>query len=192
MNRQVRSLRCISSVALDDAPMKPPVILSGPSGVGKTTLCKYLQKKGWLYLEADLLPPKDGIDELSLRSEWDSFWINKTPQILSARLRELAADHVGVILSLSSRAIAEIPLIAASEPMMKIRFLWGDRDRCRCSFLARELQNGGNLGVKHWNENNELSCRTLSLPQYEPYLVNAFAVDGSRIPLSQLEQSFNL
>lgn len=167
--------------------MNRPIILSGPSGVGKTKFCEYLQEKGWLYLEADV-PPRDGIDELDLRRAWNSFWEDRSPHLLAEELRNRRLESCGVILSLPSQAIADISLIEQSEPMLKVRFLWGDPRWCLRDFLERERRTGRNLGIDHWKENNSKIYLKLRDLRYERYLVNVFEDDGTRKPLRQVEK----
>jgi hypothetical protein len=160
--------------------MTTPRIISGPSGVGKSSLGKFLASTGWLHLEADQ-HPKDGIDELSLRSEWDAFWCRRDPRALSDELTRRGKDHAGVILTLPSGAIPRPELISASAARLTIRFLWGDPRNCLREFLDREKESGSNLPASHWDENNREVFKQLSQSVYHPHLIDVFDSQGARI-----------
>jgi hypothetical protein len=87
--------------------MDVPLIIGigGPSGVGKSCFCRFLQKKGWLYLEADQ-DETDGIDELGIRAPWDAFFNDGQNQPLAEELSNRMADggNSGVVLALPSCA----------------------------------------------------------------------------------------
>jgi hypothetical protein len=167
--------------------MITPRILTGPSGAGKSFLGKFLESEGWLYLEADQ-HPKDGIDELGLRSEWDAFFGRRDPRALSDELIRRAEKHTGVILTLPSGAIPCPDLISASEAELNIRFLWGDPRNCLRAFLDREKKSGRNLPASHWDSNNGEVFKRLSQSAYHPYLVDVFDSQGVQIPCRELAQ----
>ncbi len=158
-----------------------PLIITGPSGVGKSSFCKYLESKGWLHLEVDQ-HPKDGVDELNLRIEWDAFFNRGNPDLLvkelGRRLRE--SKSAGVVMSLPSGAIPSPSPLSASRDKLLIRVLYGDPRYCLESFVERERRTGRGLPPSHWDGNNSDVFKTLSTSPYHHLLVDVFEADGSR------------
>ena len=92
-----------------------PLILGGPSGVGKSRIGADLAGQGWLYLEADEYSD-GGIDRFGLRESWILFWSHQRPFRLVAELQERSRNHVGVVLTLPSCAVPSPELIVSSAP----------------------------------------------------------------------------
>jgi hypothetical protein len=161
--------------------MSIPVVIGGPSGVGKEWFCKFLEKKGWLYLEADQYP-KDGIEELGLRALWNQFWYHCDAHSLATELktRQDKNQYVGVVLSLPGHAIPSTKHLQAAKGYLLIRFLYGDPGFCLAAFLDRERTTGRNLPASHWDRHNEGVFSVLSTSPYHPYLINVFHSDGQR------------
>ncbi len=167
--------------------MIKPLLLGGPSGVGKSTFCAALQHKGWVYLEADQ-SPLDGIDEIGIRDEWDHFWNHGSAERLHAVLVRIAMDagKTNIVLSLPSGAVPSSTRILSSLDLLSIRFLWGNPQYCLRDFLARELLIGRNYNELHWRNNNSHAISLLSEPFYAPYLVEVFDADGARLEYKTL------
>lgn len=164
-----------------------PLIIGGPSGAGKSEFGKHLQACGWLHLEADQFP-KDGINELGLRNEWNAFWNDSKPQNLADALKSRAKGRKGVVLSLPSVAIPSIELIAQCEQGLKIRFLWGDPRYCLSSYLDRERKSGRGLTPSLWDANNRRVYEQLSSSGYHRYLVDAFDTNGARLSNAEVQE----
>ncbi|MEO6847880.1 MAG: hypothetical protein ABI254_11515 [Chthoniobacterales bacterium] len=167
--------------------MSMPLVLGGPSGVGKSYFCKYLQENGWLHLEADQ-EEGNGIDKLGLRGKWDQFFEERKPEALAAELmrRQAEGKYSSVVLSLPSPATPDSFLIEKSIQQLKIRFLWGREEFCILDFLMREKRTGRNLDAAHWHNNNDSVMQKLSKPSYIAYLLNVYNADGQRKPLEDV------
>lgn len=163
--------------------LSSPLIISGPSGVGKSTFGQYLESQDWMYLEADLTDA-DGIDVLGLRNPWDAFWEKYDARPLSSELteRKNKEGKAGVVLSLPSCAIPSPAHLIKSQDLMSIRFLYGAPSYCLAAFLSRESGSGRGLDEAHWKQNNERVFSTLCNTEYIPYRINVFETDGGRIP----------
>ena len=172
--------------------MNVPFIIGGPSGVGKSCFCRFLQEKGWLYLEADH-DKKDGIDELGIRAPWDAFLNDRHNQPLAEELsnRMALGGNSGVVLALPSRAVPTPGHLSQPEGVLRIRFLYGDPRFCRASFLAREKETGRGLDENHWDTNNCKAFEILSTSPYHPYLVDVFDAEGSRLPWNDVLMRIN-
>lgn len=166
-----------------------PLVLGGPSGVGKSTLCDYLKQQGWLYLEADQYP-LDGIDELNLRTEWNEFWDRGDAALLADALMRRKGTHVGVVLSLPSGAVPPAERLHQNAAFLTMRFLWGEPSLCRTAFIEREKHSGRNLPVRVWDTNNPAVFRMLSSSAYAPFLVNVFTLDGMRLDAAEIVVKF--
>ena len=165
--------------------MSIPLVIGGPSGVGKSSFCEFLRKEGWLYLEADQYEhEKDGIDELGLRAAWNQFWNCHDARALADELmrRQNDSQSAGVVLSLPSCAVPSVQHLQAAKGLLLIHFLYGDPRFCLAAFAGRERATGRNLPALqlHWDGNNKTVFMTLSTSPYHSHLINVFHEDGQR------------
>jgi hypothetical protein len=167
--------------------MDAPLVIGGPSGVGKSCFSSFLEQQGWLYLEADQVP-KDGINELGLRIPWDQFWNFRDAELLAKELksRQAAKRCKATVLSLPSCAVPTPDHLTAAETTLRIRFLYGDPRLCLKAFLDRERATGRNLPATHWDDHNKDVFRILSTSVYHSYLVDVFHADGTRHPWDRI------
>src|SRR5690242_20206779 len=95
----------------------------GPSGSGKSYIAERLAGSiNGLWLEADIWPPpRDGIGELSLRSEWDAFL---RLEDAAAMFEEFDRRAKSVVLSLPG-----YPILNASHAKLA-------KDRARIIYLT--------------------------------------------------------
>ena len=165
-----------------------PVILGGPSGVGKYEFCRFLEGKGWVYLEADETEKrhKSGIDQLGLKSSWDAFWTQANPEPLARELSSRKQQSSNIVLSLPSKAIPSPKHIEQSKGILSIRFLYGDPRFCLDGFLEREKKLKRGFDESFWAGNNGQVFCSLATSPYRPFLIDVFASDGSRLNLEDL------
>ena len=163
--------------------MNLPLILGGPSGTGKSSFGKFLELKGWLYIEVDQFP-RDGIANARLRSEWDAFWnqCNANPLARELNKRKEDGGAKGVLLSLPGTAVPSLDHLRAADGVALIRFLYGHPRYCLKAFLDRERAREKPLDEAHWDANNPGVYCALSRSAYHPYLIQVFREDGQRIP----------
>jgi hypothetical protein len=170
-----------------------PILLGGPSGAGKSSLGAYVQGKGWLYFEADLPRPRDGIDDLGLRIPWNRFLENCDPGPLAVELerRRSGAEARRVMLTIPSFA-PSIAILRPTEGILLSRLLAGPRNACRESFIARELSRDPRetrRGLEaHWNGNNTGIMAALAAPAYAQYKIEAIDNAGRYVDREILAQ----
>lgn len=164
-----------------------PLIITGPSGVGKSSFCEFLQSQSWLYLEADQ-EGRNGIDELRLRQEWDDFWGGGNARPLAGELkrRMTEGNYNAVVLSLPSGAIPSPELMQKAKDLLAIRILYADPRYCLRSFIERERRTGRGLSSEHWDQNNQEVFKKISTSSYHWLLVDVFEADGERVPWSEV------
>jgi hypothetical protein len=170
----------------DNPPM--PVLLSGPSGSGKSRLGAYLSSQRWLHLEADERD-RDGLDAFGLRAAWNTFWNATDPAPLAEELerRRLTENRIRVILTLPSTPLTPLHLQRATGTLL-IRFLAGPGWACFRGFTERERMKGEALGEGHWCRYNARILDALNLPAYAAHRLEAFEQTGRRVPLETLAQ----
>lgn len=166
-----------------------PILLGGPSGIGKSSLGHNLNTRGWLHCEADR-PGSDGVDDLNLRVVWDTFYNHRNPEPLARELerQRARANCVRVVLTLPS-----IPLtpehLARSNGVMLIRFLTGPGWACLRNFTLRKSVDGKMLGEAHWCQHNWKILDALNSPTYALHRLEAIDADGKGVASDVLAQN---
>lgn len=160
--------------------MSKILFLGGPSGSGKSHFAsEYLTSRGWVHLEIDQFP-NDGISEHGLRTLWDAFLLRFDPIPLREELLVRAAGAEGIVLTFPSTLVFLPQHFRTAEGSFEIAYLFGLEAYCLTSFLKRESERGGELGVAHWRANNAKVFSELKCPENRPLLVNVFHEDGTR------------
>jgi len=167
-----------------------PVLLGGPSGVGKSTLGEDLNKHGALFIEADM-HGADAIGSFGLREAWDDFYVRVDPMPLARELeqRRLAGRKSHVVLGLPSDPLSPSHLSAA-RGILRIQFLFGPGDVCMRNFIKRERQPVSlHPGMEaFWHNNNDRLMAALLTADYAPHTTVAIREDGQRVPTEDLVQ----
>jgi adenylate kinase family enzyme len=165
--------------------MQKALLLFGPSGVGKSTVSKWLAEDlALLCYNADGSQEND-IDRQGLRSEWDDYWNNGQPKRLYEILIEKAKAHqrIGTVLSLPSLAPNFQVLEASEQIQLKSVVLFASINECIGSFLIREWnwQSGLDGAINHWKDYNinNGSYNEMKQEKYNPFRVLTM-VNGKR------------
>lgn len=164
---------------------RPLWFILGPSGAGKSSFGQWLAaERKWLHLEIDRYPDGDGIDLNSLRSEWDEFYMRKTPDRLTKVVQQhLKPNEEGAVLTFPGNLVLDLEhLRAAADVGIRTRYLYGTAADCVMAFLDREQTTGRNLNFAHWATNNRDSYMRMSDPSFAPFRVSVFTCDGARRP----------
>lgn len=167
-----------------------PWVIGGPSGVGKSSFCHFMESRGWLHLETDI-HPEDGMIQLKLLEPWTALVEELNPQPLVKFLQTHAKGRRGVVMSLSSCLAPPVEALRQSRGLLKFAFLHGVEQTCLEAFVEREKESGRNLPESHWHLNNRQILSALADPGYQPYLVEAFHPDGSRKSCEELFRSIS-
>jgi adenylate kinase family enzyme len=167
---------------------EPILLILGPSGSGKTTLAEYLATDhGMLHINFD--QPGDGVDVEGLRQEWNTFLIDRNPELLAAAIRGRirASGSQGALITCPSgiylckppnARLVELPQEYLSE--MKLAgidtiVLFGARDDCVASFLRREKETGRLIGdAAWWDTQNGWWYDRFSRFDFEKHVIQAF------------------
>ena len=146
------------------------LFLLGPSGVGKSSLGKYLSTKNWLHIEIDRYPEGDGIDLNNLRTEWEEYYLKSLPGALHSelKLRTISASASGCILTVPNGLVIGRALVELSQEVgISVRYLYGPAADCISTFLQREISSGRGLTAEHWVRYNRDPYIEMSLPELE-------------------------
>ena len=162
----------------------------GPSGSGKSYVAeRFAASISGLWLEADLWP-QDGIDVLSLRSEWAALLGFQSSDVICDEFdrRAKSNNKQAVVLSLPG-----FPVLTTSHALLiknraRIVYLSGTPGQCLDSFLRREKSTGRNLDVEHWCRNTAGFFNVLEQPVFKPLVISNFNPDGS---YRRLEEVFH-
>lgn len=158
-------------------------IILGPSGAGKSHIAEELAKHlNGLWLEADLWPPRDGIDALDLRNEWNAFYSNNNGTLLCKEFDERAkiASKTCVVLSLPGFPILNLSHLPALNGEVRIAYITGTPGQCLDSFLIREQKTGRNLDIGHWANNTKNFFPALKREDISPLVFSNFTESGYR------------
>lgn len=170
--------------------MEKALLIFGPSGVGKSTVSKWLSEDlGLLLFEGDLWREKeiDGIDANDLRVEWNAFWEGKQPSPLYKMLikRAKGKGKNGAILSLPS-IIPNIDLLMDAVRIgFSIAVLYGTGADCMNAFLEEQKKHNKEQSITHWIYHNAQSYAEMSSPEFELYRISTF-VNGQRKSRAEL------
>jgi hypothetical protein len=141
-----------------------PVLLGGPSGVGKSTLGEYLNKHGALFIEADM----HGADVAGRRSHI----------VLGLPSDPLSPNHLR-----AARGILLIQFLSGPGDACMRNFI--KRERQPVSLHPRM--------EAFWHENNHRLMAALLTTDYAPHTTVAILEGGQRVPMEDLVQRlFNL
>jgi hypothetical protein len=157
----------------NNAPL--PILLGGPSGVGKTFLGTYLAGLGCLMLESDKHVP-GGFDALGLRADWDAFEkrLDPIPLARELEIRRVTARHGHVILSLASTPLS-LEHLRCAKGRLQILFLAGPGTACMRNFLARERPQAT---AAFWHKHNDRLIAALATSECDRYKIEAIREDG--------------
>lgn len=159
----------------------------GPSGAGKSHIAElFADSINALWLEADIWR-RDGIDALSLRTEWDEFLGNNYQAICDEFTRRAALQgKTGVVISLPGFPILTTRHALRTRAQARIIYLTGTPGQCLDSFLSREKKTGRNLGIPHWAQNTTDFFSALERSDISPLSIRNFASDGSYRPFEDV------
>lgn len=182
----------IRSPVLD--PTVPPVILvTGPSGVGKSTISQWVAADlQFIHYEMDLWHV-NGIDVHGFRQDWNVFFHQLDPAPLSKviRMRVAEASCSGAVLSFPSNVIFTRKRInAAMSVGIRTVVLYGSARQCIDAFLDRERTNGRGLSIERWHRFNARVHARYGRSEYDDVRVEAFRPDGSRWPREDIVAFF--
>ncbi len=155
----------------------PVLLLLGPSGVGKSTVGRWIAEDlRFRHIELDLWP-KDGIDAANLRAEWEAFWSRADAGQFDAGVRaQISSENAaGAVLTFPSLVVFSAEQIAASErSAMNIIALYGTEADCLGAFLRLYQHSGRRLDRHHWLQNNAASHNQLGDACYSALRLRAF------------------
>lgn len=160
----------------------PIALITGPSGAGKTQVCRWMAEDGFLHLDGDLRVG-NGINESKIRSEWNQFWERGDPGRLAETMRKRAveAGASGTLLSLPSTAVFNLERVTVTRSIgLQTILLFGCPENCIRAFLARERTMAEPMDEAHWHRNNDHACEAYRDAGFDAVRLEAFRHDGSR------------
>ncbi len=158
----------------------------GPSGVGKTHFCEYLQNQhDWLHIDLDeTYPPRgDGTtDKMELKETCNQFFLKfrRRPMLSQIRKKLASSGRSHTVLSFPSNDVLNANHIRAIKNRVRIVYLYGNQQRCLDAFLERERISGRCLDEEHWKFYNHELYETLNDSALRPWIIEAFQKDGTR------------
>ena len=155
----------------------PILFVLGLSGVGKSSLGRYVSEDlNFLHIEQDI-PSRDGIEALGLGVEMKKYFHNYDPSSLILSLHHLASskNKIGTIITFDSFvALTSRQLEATRQFGIVVILLDGSDDDCMRSFISREKELKTRRGQKRWLDYNLKSSAKFHNHLYDEYRVAAF------------------
>jgi hypothetical protein len=119
------------------------LVVGGLSGAGKSELGRHLERyHAFRWVELDCYP-KDMVDELAIRSEWDDFLAGNPWRLIE----RFAGD---VVFTVPSRLIIDASKYLSSDEV-RIRYLTGSKEAC---FSRADARSPALVDRRYWDENN--------------------------------------
>lgn len=175
----------------------PILFLTGPSGTGKSTLCRFAAREhGWLAYDLDQWQT-DALALYGLTEVWRHYLTTADSGPLTRLLGQRAteAEARGVVLGFPGGFTPSLTRIRQLQPAVTVLYLSGPPDLCREAFRQRE-SNGGRQLPDHWWDANNLNLRVqesgerlfdyLQLPAMQPHVLPMFTANGDRRSMTEL------
>jgi len=164
--------------------VKPILFILGPSGVGKSHVSKDLQRNGFLHVHIDTDRATRNFAANGFPREWDDDFQNVNVAYLVAVLRDrLNTEHAGAVVSFPTVDVFTPEMLGeASELGVTPLLLWGTREHCMKAAEARIRRKGMSFNRSHYERLNEPTFLAYCGAEYDPFRVEAFRNDGSRLP----------
>ncbi len=166
------------------------ILMFGPSGVGKSTLAKWITEDlNFLHINFDRWDG-EGMDEKIIINEWNDFFQNLAAENLKKVIDEniKIQNKQGAVITFPSNVLPTIAHIRRAEKSgIRTVILYGPKEACMKAFLTREKAIGRNLGLDHWNKYNKLFYDGFSRSEFLPYTIDAFNNDDRRSRTSLID-----
>jgi hypothetical protein len=155
------------------------LVVGGLSGAGKSALGRHLEGHyPFRWVELDCYP-KDMVDELAIRPEWEDFLVGNPSRLIE----HFAGD---VVLTVPSRLIIDASKYLSSDEV-RVRYLTGSPDVC---FSRASARSPALVDRRHWDaNNNELVAYLASAACPLDWKVQVFDRDGSAQSLNKIAQA---